>query len=476
MGIESSKPLVFNTKTTSTARDLFYSYDALRRFHDSQFRKEELLAGDYIQYEALGLAILLSLEAREANPYLPPHLRDAGPVRSVVLVDEIDKAPRDLPNDVLNELEKMSFTVNETRRSFTADQRYRPILILTSNSEKNLPDAFLRRCVFFHIGFPDRHRMREIVRRRLKLDADFTPRMLENALAQFESIRSLPMKKKPATAECMAWLQVLDRMKIDVGSLEPNQVEALALTYSVLAVARNWNSLRKTLLEERKAMTPASGNLALPIDGFLSWLRRQGFIVGVDSHLRVQELLSRIGPECAPGELKTLLCPLFATNPEQQEIFYTAFDAWFTLLIAPSAPPETDDHSRVAKAFTPEASKSNPFQIRKRWLAGVGAALLLGAIIVWITRPTNRPEPPPVTVSDNPGKQAGQPAQVPPQVPAVPPNDLAKQSEQPAHPQPAPEPPAERSRPSPVWWVGILGPWILVATQVITVGDGDASH
>lgn len=242
------KPLVFNTKTTSTARDLFYSYDALRRFHDSQFRKEELLAGDYIQYEALGLAILLSLEAREANPYLPPHLRDAGPVRSVVLVDEIDKAPRDLPNDVLNELEKMSFTVNETRRSFTADPRYRPILILTSNSEKNLPDAFLRRCVFFHIGFPDRHRMREIVRRRLKLDADFTPRMLENALAQFESIRSLPMKKKPATAECMAWLQVLDRMKIDVGSLEPNQVEALALTYSVLAKGQeDLNLLRKTL-------------------------------------------------------------------------------------------------------------------------------------------------------------------------------------------------------------------------------------
>src|SRR5437870_4016251 len=83
---------------------------------------------------------------RDADPFLPPHLRDAGPVRSVGLVDEIDKAPRDLPNDVLNELERMSFAVTETRRSFTADPRYRPILILTSNSEKNLPDAFLRRC------------------------------------------------------------------------------------------------------------------------------------------------------------------------------------------------------------------------------------------------------------------------------------------------------------------------------------------
>ena len=74
--------------------------------------------------------------------------------------------------------------------------------------------------------------------------------MLENALAQFESIRSLPLKKKPATAECMAWLQVLDRMKIDVGSLEPNQVEALALTYSVLAKGQeDLNLLRKTLAE-----------------------------------------------------------------------------------------------------------------------------------------------------------------------------------------------------------------------------------
>src|SRR5436309_15668088 len=117
-------------------------------------------------------------------------------------------------------------------------------------------------------------------------------------------------------------------------------------------------------------MTPASGNLALPIDGFLSWLRRQGFIVGVDSQLRVQELLSRIGPECAPGELKTLLCPLFASNQEQQEIFYAAFDAWFTLLIAPSAPPEADDdHLRPPKALAPETSQSNPIRIRKRCLA-----------------------------------------------------------------------------------------------------------
>ena len=130
-------PLVFNVKTTSTAKDLFYRYDALRHFHDAQFHKAELTVEPYITYEALGLAILLSLDPREADPFLPEPLRSKGPARSVVLIDEIDKAPRDLPNDVLNEIENMTFSVKETGRTFTADSRWRPILVLTSNSEKN---------------------------------------------------------------------------------------------------------------------------------------------------------------------------------------------------------------------------------------------------------------------------------------------------------------------------------------------------
>ncbi len=126
-------PLIFHTKTTSSARDLSYRYDALRHFHDSQFRKEELGANAYVAFEAFGLAILLSLNPAEANAWLPEPLRDKGPVRSVVLIDEVDKAPRDLPNDVLNEIEAMCFTVRETGQTFAADQRYRPILVLTSN-------------------------------------------------------------------------------------------------------------------------------------------------------------------------------------------------------------------------------------------------------------------------------------------------------------------------------------------------------
>jgi len=214
------------------------------------FHKGEVDIETYITYEALGLAILLSMDPVEANHYLPERLRDRGPSRSLVLVDEIDKAPRDLPNDILNEVEQMSFTVQETGRTFTADQRFRPILVFTSNSEKNLPDAFLRRCVFFHIAFPDSARLKEIVQRRLPLGS-FTPQMLDQAIAQFEQIRSLPLKKKPATAECLAWLRILDKMELDVANLKPGQAEALAFSYSVLAKGKeDLALLRKTLVEK----------------------------------------------------------------------------------------------------------------------------------------------------------------------------------------------------------------------------------
>ena len=247
-------PLVFNTKTTSTAQDLFYKYDALRHFHDAQFRKGEFGIDSYITYEALGLAILLSMEANDADPFLPDRLKGKGPTRSVVLVDEIDKAPRDLPNDVLNEIETMSFRLKESGRTFAADQRFRPILILTSNSEKNLPEAFLRRCVFYHIPFPTPERLRFIVRRRLAPTLTFTLGMLENAIRHFEKIRALPMKKKPATAECLAWLQIIQNMNIDVENLKPGQAEAPTFSYAVLAKTREDVALLERISSSAKAV------------------------------------------------------------------------------------------------------------------------------------------------------------------------------------------------------------------------------
>lgn len=236
--LELPTPLVFHTKTTSTAKDLFYRYDALGHFHDAHFRQEQTDIEKYITYEALGLAILLSMPPSETDSYLPERLRGRGPARSVVLIDEIDKAPRDLPNDVLDEIENMSFTVRETGHTFAADKGYMPVVILTSNSEKNLPDAFLRRCVFYHIPFPTSDRLKEIVTRRLSFDGHFTPKMLEAAIKHFEKIRELSLKKKPATAELLAWVRVLDKKGIDTNDLKSGEVEALAFTYAVLAKSK----------------------------------------------------------------------------------------------------------------------------------------------------------------------------------------------------------------------------------------------
>ena len=223
-------PLVFHVKTTSLARDLFYRYDSLAHFHDAQFRRDEKIEIEtYIDYEALGLAVMRAEE------------KAAERVRSVVLIDEIDKAPRDLPNDVLNEIEAMAFTVRETGRTFRADPRYRPIVVLTSNSEKNLPDAFLRRCVFYHIEFPDTDRLREIISRRVPLSDAFQAEKLEPALARFEEIRRLQLGKLPATAELLAWVRILDQLQLDVR--DAGRQREVAASYT--ALAKNDDDLKR---------------------------------------------------------------------------------------------------------------------------------------------------------------------------------------------------------------------------------------
>ena len=263
--LELAEPLTFHTKTTSTAKDLFYRYDALRHFHESSLARktEEALppAENYITYEPLGLAILLSLRPTDekrakVNGHLPKDLQERGPERSVVLIDEIDKAPRDLPNDVLHEIENLSFEIKETGDDFSANKEYRPILVLTSNSEKNLPDAFLRRCVFYHIPFPGPTELKDIVTRRLKLNdqSAFTPAMVNHAIEHFVEIREQPLKKKPATAELLAWIRVLEKLGLDVKdpALTKEERIALAFTYSILAKNRE----DKELLDKTVIHTP----------------------------------------------------------------------------------------------------------------------------------------------------------------------------------------------------------------------------
>lgn len=250
--------LVFHTKTTSTARDLFYQYDALSHFHAAHLTPQNAQAATvadppqvekYISYEALGLAILLSKEPDEVKGFLPERLLHKKATRSVVLVDEVDKAPRDLTNDILHEIENLSFQVRETRQEFKAERKDRPLVILTSNSEKNLPDAFLRRCVFYHIEFPDAGRLKEIVHRRLGRDA-FEPERLNEAIGHFLKIRAEKLKKAPATAEMLAWLRIVEQLQLRFDDLSGEKGEELRFSYSALA-------------KNREDLEKLSGNIAV---------------------------------------------------------------------------------------------------------------------------------------------------------------------------------------------------------------------
>jgi len=246
IAFEYDLPLLsFHVKSTSVAQDLFYQYDAIRRFQDSYDSKKEINPINYINFKALGLAILLSLPKEEADPFLPDEYKGRGPTRSVILLDEIDKAPRDLPNDVLLEIEHMEFDIKEVDKPlntekrknppFKADENYRPIVVITSNSEKNLPDAFLRRCVFYHIPFPDDDALQTIIKRRFKNDPVISQKLSNEftlaAIKHFKSIQNLNLKKKPSTAELLAWFNILYALDLDITNL----TEDIKHSYTVLA-------------------------------------------------------------------------------------------------------------------------------------------------------------------------------------------------------------------------------------------------
>jgi MoxR-like ATPase len=210
--LDLGEPLRFETKSTSTAVDLFYTYNALGRFHAAQSGEGSRRTLDYLTYNALGIAILRANAEAAVKPYLPDDFRLDGPRRSVVLIDEIDKAPRDFPNDLLNEVEAMEFRVPELGNALiAADPALPPILVITSNSEKNLPDAFLRRCIYYHIPFPDRERLSRIIEARLGRFAGRADGFLADALDLFDRLRepAAGLRKKPATAEVLSWLVAL---------------------------------------------------------------------------------------------------------------------------------------------------------------------------------------------------------------------------------------------------------------------------
>jgi MoxR-like ATPase len=179
--------LEWHVKSTTKAQQGLYEYDAVSRLRDSQLgdaRVQDI--SNYIRRGKLWEAF--------TAPSLP-----------VLLIDEIDKADIEFPNDLLQELDRMEFNVYETGETVTA--QHRPIIVITSNNEKELPDAFLRRCFFHYIKFPDRETMKEIVRVHYP---DIQKDLVREALTAFYDIRDVPgLKKKPSTSELLDWLKLL---------------------------------------------------------------------------------------------------------------------------------------------------------------------------------------------------------------------------------------------------------------------------
>jgi MoxR-like ATPase len=242
------EPLSFETKSTSSARDLFYSYDAIGHFRRSQ--SGETKAIDFITWNPLGEAILRSNPRHEIETRLKRPMEGDFDCQMVVLIDEIDKAPRDFPNDLLNEFERKFFRVPELGpelgaepgaaglRPFEANPARPPILILTSNSERNLPEAFLRRCAFFHIEFPVPDELKKILQRQLKefAKSEDSP-LIREALQFFRALRDEEVRsweKRPATAELIDWLTILRERGANPDQPLRNQKEVHLETLSII--------------------------------------------------------------------------------------------------------------------------------------------------------------------------------------------------------------------------------------------------
>lgn len=200
-------------KSTTQSSDLFYHFDMVGYFRNTKM-EETHSAKEFITYNALGKAILETESKEKHANYIPEIYDFKGPRRSIVLIDEIDKAPRDFPNDILNELEEMYFKIPEI--GFTeirSNKALSPIVIMTSNSEKNLPDAFLRRCVFHHIEFStDRSRLANILKHRLD-DFETESVLAEQLLDIFTKARLRDdIEKKPTTSELITWVDAMTKL------------------------------------------------------------------------------------------------------------------------------------------------------------------------------------------------------------------------------------------------------------------------
>lgn len=218
--------IIWNIKSTTKAQDGLYVYDVVQRLYDSQFGGADVK--DIKQYVKLGKLG----EAFSAEDEV------------ILLIDEIDKADIEFPNDLLWELDRMQFHIPETGETVTAKKR--PVVIITSNAEKELPDAFLRRCVFHYIEFPDRALMEEIIRVHFP---DLQQKVLNASLAAFYRLRELSsIQKKPATSELVDWIRALTLSGIPSDKIEselPFAGVLLKKNEDLDTAQRSWRNARR---------------------------------------------------------------------------------------------------------------------------------------------------------------------------------------------------------------------------------------
>ena len=195
----NKKLIIWNIKSTTKAQDGLYMYDTIQRLYDGQFGVEGVDdIAHYIKLGKLGEAFTSDEQV-------------------VLLIDEIDKADLEFPNDLLWELDQMEFYIHETKETVSAKNR--PIVIITSNAEKELPDAFLRRCIFHYIEFPDKELMEEIVKVHYP---DVEQNLLKNAMDVFYGIRQIKdIRKKPSTSELIDWINALQ-----IGGISADRIKA----------------------------------------------------------------------------------------------------------------------------------------------------------------------------------------------------------------------------------------------------------
>lgn len=259
LGLE--EPLKFEATSTMQAKDLFYTFDTVGRFHAAQDKNASSDALAFVSLQALGQALVRSLDDPAMLPFSiqDRHDTEVSGQRSVVLVDEIDKAPRDVPNDLLNEIEHLYFRIPECGGvEIRGNPGQKPILVFTSNSERFLPDAFLRRCIFYDIPYPSQAQLETIVQRHLILAGERVPKLVRDCISLIDFLRSAEagLARKPGPAELLDWLRVLALHDHDLDQPFLAEDETLIATACTLIKNRGDQSMLDELIGQWRGARP----------------------------------------------------------------------------------------------------------------------------------------------------------------------------------------------------------------------------